>query len=152
MPASSASLAHLSGAVAPAWTDYELLVAPYVPDVHDVLTGRKTRCKVHFQGMTILFRHGCLMARIAWQDQLIPLPPFAFDENGRPVIRLTVERTPAWLEDLGRLPRELRLFFLSLLKAVFDDQPLTLQRPDGRPAAAPAGIQSMLADAGWILQ
>jgi len=136
------------------FTDYDTLVAPHVPAVRDVLTGKTHRYKVAFNDAVLVFHHGCLMVQVVHDGLIRALPPFGLTEDGRPYLSAMPEHQMAWMDEFLTLPKSILFFYFSLLKAVFHNQPLSCrwEAPvTGRTSQVPVPevLQPILSDAGW---
>lgn len=136
------------------FTDYKSICAPYVPMVRDVLEGKANRCKLKFNNTLFVFHHGCLLSRVVHNGRIFSLPPFAFDWNGQPYITALPLHQRRFFNEFLSLPKDVLLFYFTLLKEVFKGYALGCQWED--PATGritrqpiPAELQAALKEVDW---
>ncbi len=135
-------------------TDLRTLCVPYVQPVREVLTGQRHRCKIRYGNALLVFHHGCLMGQIVYQGVIYALPPLDINADGTPYIRTLSTHRRHWLAELTALPKDLLLFYFTLLKEVFKGYALSakFENPsNGRlvPALVPAELHPILREVDW---
>lgn len=136
-------------------TDYDQLCAPFVESVRDVLNGKRYRVKVRYLDADFHFYHGCLMTQVNHNGRLLALPPISLDtQTGLPVLHALPDHQADWLNAFFSLPKSLLLFYFSLMKRVFSNQPLSyqwqhLQTGELLHPAMPYVLQQYLSETGW---
>jgi hypothetical protein len=138
-------------------SDYQTLCAPHVPAIREVLEGRAHRYKLRYNGVTFIFHHGCLMTQVLHDGLLRALPPFSIERDDTPVLHALPEHQQGWLDEFLTLPKDVLLFYFSLLKEVFKGYPLRSRWEDpatGRRqwVPVPEMLQPVLAEVGWHIR
>lgn len=123
--------------------DFDMLCAASVSVVKRVLNGQQYRAKVRFQNATFHFYHGCLMSKVVYDNRLIHLPVFAWKDSDKNQATL-LPAPDRVVSELLRLPKAVRLFYLTLVKHVFGNQPLCFSSSQQR-----ALFSDVLAEAVW---
>jgi hypothetical protein len=136
------------------FTDYENICAPYVPAVREVLEGKKSRFKLHYNNATFVFHHGCLMVQIVHEGLIRALPPFGIGMDGKPYLQVMPEHQKHWMTEFLTLPKSILLFYFSLLKQVFGNHPLQGRWQDPLTnrislVPVPVELRSILNEVDW---
>jgi hypothetical protein len=136
-------------------TDYRSLCAPHVPSVREVLTGGTYRHKLRFNDAVFVFYHGCLMSRVVYRGQIFALPPFGLNRSGQPYLTALPEHQRPWLDEFLSLPKDVLLFYFTLLKEVFKGHVLTCQWENPatnaiEPRPIPEELQPILREVDWV--
>lgn len=137
----------------PQITDYKTICAPYVEQIRDVLEGKAYRTKIQYGQTWFHFYHGCLMVKVNHEGQLFALPPMDQTEEGRPFINLLPEHQQHWLDEFMELPKDVLMFYFSLMKEVFKGHAIKgrLQTASGQTSwgSVPAQLEPLFDSVDW---
>lgn len=136
----------------PVFTDYRQLCKPHVDAVRDVLTGKRPRYKLHYNGAVLVFDHGCLMSQVVVDGVIRRLPPFALAMDGTPYLMALSANRQAVLDEFLTMPRDILLFYFTLLQDVFKGYALRCRREDMSLVPVPASLRPILTETNWRFQ
>jgi hypothetical protein len=136
------------------FTDFRTLCTSHVESVRAVLSGQQFRYRLHFNQATLVLHHGCLLTRVFYQGYDYALPAFGIFQDGRPYVTVLPEHQRGCYQDFCSLPKEILLFYFTLLKEVFRGYALVghWEDPDtGKKAEMPVPeeLLQILAEVEW---
>lgn len=155
------------------WTDFDTLCQPHIEAVRAVLHGEKSRYKIVFDDITLVFHTGCLLTRVYCNSQPFSMPTFTLDSSNHPCLLLPPQplAQTVFTEFLS-LPKGFLIFYFSLLKTVFNSTPLKCKYSEKNPSFSlnkseidpttkystiashniPTNLSSLLQSVNWSIQ